>query len=696
MKKTTALLIVLFISLNLWAGVNVPEVAGQVIRTATITLNVGETTTYQYFNITLVDINPVSGAILVNVTGIQGSELATVEDTYVDIFGDGTIEIKTTFVSSSERQAIISVKVDVEALANVACNILSQELSDVQTNNILPANVTKEFEDNLNLAEQYKSNGWYDDSIKLAWQTLNNLRTTVKIATEAKKAILDAKSALNNPSSVSPGCQGCPLSIQLKVRDKIEKAEEYYNQGNFENALQYAQDAIQLIKDCCNSCKVFPTKKEELLKYLKTNTEGIPSDLFTAVYNKINVAQEYYNNGDCVDAISYLDDAKSLADSIITNWNKAMKCREDLLYNITQAKKDYYVVYNNSIIKIYLNAIEKKANEDLYSKIKSGYFLSAISLCQNLADELKARELKFNQTKEDMENALAHIMKIQAQGYKVDRVWAIFNEGISLMESGDYEDAQAKFMEASNTADSIKQAAIDALVAKNETTACFNQLQAEGIDVQKIFGKEINQAQSLFQEGKYTDSKNMWKVLYQKCSNPEIKNIIELRKNAHEMLGELMAMKLPLPENITSMLNQADTAFQNGNLTLAKAQYQEVISIINSIKEISNKEQETVANGKKFLKQNYKWGMNIAKWFGIPVVEERLNELSIFINQTQKAYSEGNYKVVEEDIAKINAIITDIDGDNVKNWKDPVPYIPNYYLVGLITALLLIFVNIVK
>lgn len=88
--------------------------------------------------------------------------------------------------------------------------------------------------------------------------------------------------------------------------------------------------------------------------------------------------------------------------------------------------------------------------------------------------------------------------------------------------------------------------------------------------------------------------------------------------------------------------------------------------------------------------------MNIAKWFGIPIVEERLNELSTLINQTQKAYSKGDYKAVEEDVTKINSIITDIDGDNVKNWKDPVPYIPNYYLVGLITALLLIFVNIVK
>jgi len=693
-----AIVVAIFLLFNFWASVGTPRVAGQVVRTATITLTVGETTTYEYFNITLVDINPVSGTILVNVTGVQGAQMATVEDTYVDIFGDGTIEIKTTFVSSSDREAIISVEVDIEALANVACNILSRELEQVNETGLLPPNITKQFADNLNLAEQYKNSGWYDDAINLAWQTLNELRSTVALATEAKKAILDAKSALNNPSSVCPGCEGCPLSIQLKVQDKIDKAEQYYNEGDFQSALQYAQDALQLIKDCCNACKAFPDKKEEVLKYIKTYGSGIPSDLFNGVYSKIKEANQSYTAGDCVKAISYLDDAMTLAESIVTNWNKAMKCREDLLHNITLARKNYYIIYNNTVIKIYLDDISKKAENDLYDKIRSGYFLSAMSLCQNLRKDLMAREQKFNETREIMMETYNHIMEIQAEGIKINgSVWKVFNEGVELLKNGNYDQAQTKFIEASNIADRIKGEAIDARRAKNRTMTCLTRLQAEGINTTcKLFKNDMDLAQRLYSEGRYLDAKNTWDALYEKCNSSDIKRAIERRKKAHSMYSNLTVKRIPLPSNLTTLIEQADTAFKNCNFTMASTQYQEAINAMDRILEISKKEQQTVSNGRRFLKQNYKWGMNVAKWFGIPIVEERLNELGKLINQTQSAYAKAEYGTVEQDINKINAIMTDIDGDNVKNWNDPVPYVPNYYLVGLVTALLLIFVNIIR
>jgi len=696
MRRTTALLIISLLLLNVWFGVQAPRVAGEVVRKGSVTLKVGETAGYEYFNITLVDINPVSGTVLLNVTGIQGSELATVEDTYVDIFGDGSIRIKTTYVSSSTREAMLSIEVDVEALAGVACSILSEEIEQVNETGILPANVTKQFVDNLNLAEQYRRSGWYDDSIRLAWKTLDELRATIEIATKAKRAILDAKSALNDPSSVSPGCEGCPLSIQVKVKDKINRAEQYYQQGDFESALAYAQDALQLIKDCCESCKVFPSKKREVLDYIKTYGTGIPTDLFKEVYNKIDKAQSYYDNGDCVDAIDYLDDAKSLADFIITNWNRATLCRSSLLSNITQAERSYFITYNNTIIRIYLDDIEKKAKDDLYEKIKSGYFTSAMSECHNLAESLEARIREFNETKSVMLSAQKNLTDVQARGYKIDDAWDLFNEGLELIKSGSYEDAQSRFMGAVEKAYSIVKLAEDALETKNKTLSCFNDLRAEGIDAQKLFGDEFNHAQNLYDEGKYEEAKNLWEVLYQKCNDPDIKEAIRLRKKAHETYSSIEASKIPIPRSVKDMLAEADTNFGNFKFSTAKVQYDEVIKKLEWVNETAHRVNQTVQKGREFLKQNSKWGMNVARWLGIPIVKERLETLDEMINITLNDYRSANYEKAEQDLEEINSLMKDIDGDNVKNWNDPVPYVPNYYLVGLIVALALIFLNVLR
>ncbi|WP_297509119.1 hypothetical protein [Thermococcus sp.] len=696
MRKVWALLIIAFLGFELWAGISVPWVSASSLRSATLNLVVGETYEYNYFNLTLVDMNPVSGTVLVNVSGIQGSELVTAEDAFTDVFGDGTIQIRAVAVYVSNKQATVEVRVDVEALANVACSLLESLISEAEANGTLPESVLNQSRQSLTLAQQYRDSGWYDDAIQTAWRALDNLRSTIKIATEARKAIIDAKKAVTDPSTCVSGCKECPLSITVKVKKLISEAEDYYQQGNFEDALQTANSAINMIKDCCNSCKVFPERKKELEDYLAEKEKTIPSELFKAVRDKIDTAQKYYDNGDCVDAISYLDDAKEVAETIVEKWDETMTCRASLLSNITRAGKRYYTIFNSTVIRIKVDDLEKSAREDLYKLITSGYFQTALSKCSKLADDLKAREEKFNETKAVLGDVWEHITGVKAEGYVVNPAVSIFVEGLNLMEQGNYEGAKAKFLEANQTANEIVLKAIEAKKAKNETLSCLTKLKAEGIDTQSVFGEDMSRAEELYKKGDYEGAKLQWESIKEKCNDPELETVIETRNEAHSLYDKTRAEGIKIPGDVDNLIEQADRSFRDGDFTLAKEEYNGVIKKLNELKDIEEDYQKTSEQAEKFYEQSSKWGKTIAKWFGIPVVEERFEKIKELREKIQKDQESGNYTALKKDLAELKGLMNDIDGDNSKNWDDPLPYVPNYYLIGLLFSILMMFFNLVR
>jgi len=696
MRKAEALLLILFLAIEMWAGISAPGVSAASVRSATINLIVGETYEFNYFNLTLVDLNPVTRTALINVSGIQGTNLTTVEDAFVDIFGDGTIQIKTIAVYVSNKQAMVEVRVDVEILANVACDMLSSLITEVEFNGTLPDSVLNQSKQDLELAEQYRDYGWYDDAIKTAWRALDNLRKDIRLATEARKAIMDAKRAVFDPSTCVPGCQECPLSIVTKAKNMINEAEQYYNQGDFEDALQMANEAIQLITDCCNSCKVYPEKKEKLEDYLEKWEQTIPSTLFKSVRDKIKTAQDYYDNGDCVDAISYLDDAQELAETIVRKWNETTSCRDSLLSNIARARKNYKVIFNGTVIRIYVDDINETASNDLYNLIKSGYFESALSKCNKLSDELSAREEQFNEIKVLLGEVWGHIMSVKAKGYVVEQAVNVFREALSLMEQGKYEEAKGKFQEAKDKVDSIVTKAKEAERAKNQTLSCLTNLKAEGIDVQSVFGEDISTAEELYKKGDYDGARLQWESIQKKCSDPELKNLLELKDKAHTLYAEVEAKAIRIPPDVTSLLEKADEDFRGGDFPLAKVEYNQVMGKLNDILDTVNRAKEIIKRGRQFCAQNSKWGKNVVRWFGIPVIEQRFEKLKVLLNQAQAALDKGDYTALNAYTSEINALMGDIDGDGSENRKDPLPYVPNYYLVGLLFAALMMFLNAVR
>ena len=691
MRKSLSLLLILTVFLNIWGGV---QVSASLLYTKTTWINVGSSYEYYYFNITLEDIDVFGSAAMIGVTGMQGSQdivLQTSGQKSVDVFGDGTITI--TLLDLSSSSAKITIAVDVETLATVAGNVLESKIQEAE-NAGLPASKINEYNNTLKAARNYVQLGEYINAIELCKETIALINSDIPLAKEAMIAINNATLIINNPRLVDENCTSCPSSITSEAENKLNQAKSAFNSGDFTSAKELAVEAAKVIENFCKSCKIYPEKEKEVENFLKSQPSIIPLD---PAWNKLKNAKYAYENGNCVVAIQDLDSAKSLAEDIITGWNKANSCKNELISMISEAKGKYVVSYGtNEKVQIALGDIEKQIYPEISQYMKKGYFSTAVTNCNALKTQVANRINLFTQTWKQMNISHAVLMSLQGKGYKIDDAWKTFNKAIEMFKNGSYTSASVEFEKAKNIAEQIKSNAEEAQRWKNKTEACLLDLKTKGVNVDFIFGEDINKAENLYASGEYPDAEQQWKLVDKKCHDPGITDAINKRESTMKKYSQIKAEKIDIPKNITMELKKAEEYFMKGDFSDAGALYDQVTALLTALEKTSKETLNEIKESETFISSELPKYTKMAKLLGIPQLKMRVDLLEKLTKNATIAYNSGDYSKAQQYISEIKEIRNDVDGDGIPDDVDILPQLPNYYLFGGIGILLLFLINIVK
>ncbi|WP_461865900.1 hypothetical protein [Thermococcus sp.] len=692
MRKSLSFFLIFLVLLDFLGNT---YISAGVLYTKTIWLNRGDSDEYYYFTITLEDIDVLGSSAMIGVSGIQGSQDIVLQlsgQNSIDVFGDESITI--TLLDLGSSSAKITIAVDVEALANVAYNLLKNKIQEAEDAGLLPQSKIDTYKNSLDSASSYIKIGDYISAIDLCKTTITSIDEDTKLAKDAKKAIDNATLIINNPKLVDKDCNSCPESIVSTANTKLKQAKSAFDSGDFISARDLAIEAATLIEECCKSCKIYPDKEKSVENFLKSQSSEIPLD---PAWTKINDAKREYENGDCIKAIHYLDTAKSLAEDIIKGWNNAKNCRSTLLSMISEATSKYVISYGTGTkIQIALADIEDRIYPEITEYMRKGYFSTAVTNCNALKTEVEDRIKAFEQTWEQMNKSYSVLTTLQSKGYKIDSAWEAYNKAIKFFQEGSYTKASVEFEKAKNIAEQIESYASEAQRIKNKTESCLLNLKTNGINVDIIFKEDINKAEKLYSSGDYTEAEKQWTVILKKCQDPDIANAIKQRKTTYTRYSQIKAEKIVIPSSISKQLQEADEYFASGKFKEASAQYAKVTEQLNNLERTAKDAMNEIKQSEEFLNSDVPQYEKISKLLGIPQLKLRAKILKESIENASKAYASGDYSKAAKYVSKIEEIRNDMDGDGIPDNVDILPQLPNYYLLGGIVVLLLFLINIFK
>lgn len=669
------------------------------VRSTSVILRVGESIQFYYFNVTLIDISVFGDSAMIKVHGIQGNVSTTLQiNVTEDIFRDQSLQIILQEISANlyeESTAKMMIIVDLEALANTARDMLKDKINDPEVKDIFPDVVIQQYQQKLDVVNNYILVGDYISAVELAKSSLDKIDHDLPLAKDALASINKAKAAIMDPSTVTEGCQ-VPSSILSQAQEKLNTAQEAFNNGDFEDAKAYADDAYTLIYNSCNSCGVYPSEKERVTEYLErieSREPGIPLD---PAWKKMTLSIEEYENGNCLVAISYLNDVVSLAESIWEDWNKTKECKNELKGMINSYASSYSFTYNGETISLKVGDILLSIPDQIDKYMREGKFQTAMSNCKLLKGKMEARKNQFVEAWRELNRTRELIENMSTSGYILKGISEEMETAIEKFKDGNYSEARDVFLNIQGTIAMIKENADLAKSWENKTRSCLAQRVLEGMNVSAVFGRDLKRAQVLYEAGNYSEAYHLWEALYKQCTDPEITATLNERNDVLEMYNKLKGIGVTIPPEIQKMIEEAERQFRSNNLTICREDYKRAKDMLSQLLSIVEDAKTQVANAKRFMEMNRKQAEQLVKLVGIPEVQRSFKRMEALTESISNNYKSGNVDDLQVELSELQSIQNDIDQDGYPNTSDPLPYIPNYYVFGLAVVLTLLIVQILR